>query len=126
MKTIRNIAPALLIVAVLVALALGIGLMSRDGRRQPDTTPADDTPNAGLSNSELVNKAVTNMRSLSSYHMEFNGPAPLSQGGSAQMKLLADVQSPGRTPRRFQEAGTSSAGVSTRLIDWTYRLWTLS
>ena len=94
MKTIRNIAPALLIVAVLVALALGIGLMSRDGRRQPDTTPTEDTPNAALSNSELVNKAVTNMRGLSSYRMEFNGLAPLSQGDSAQMKLLADVQSP--------------------------------
>jgi WD40 repeat protein len=93
MKSIRNIAPALLVLVLIVGAALVVGLMNRSGAEQLGPEQANDAPNAGLSNREWVTLAVTDMSQLTSYHMEFVGPVLWGQN-TVQLTYVADVQTP--------------------------------
>jgi sugar lactone lactonase YvrE len=74
MKATRNIIPMLLVLVVLVGAGfVAYVIKSRGGAAQQAVDVVDNGPNAGLSNIDLVNKAVTNMRQLQSYHVEFDG-----------------------------------------------------
>ena len=82
-----------LVIGVIVLLVGLIGFINRSRQEAP---LVDNGPNARLSNQELVNKAVTNMRQLRAYHMEFSGPVMLDRSPGVPMTLLADVQLPER------------------------------
>src|SRR4051812_13339481 len=53
----------------------------------------DTGPNANLSNDELIHKAVANMKSLQSYHLEFAGGVPTELFEmSPNLTITADIQ----------------------------------
>ena len=100
MNAEHKISPRVVSSLVIGAIVVLVGIMGVVGRGKQEAPLVDNGPNAGLSNQALVNKAVTNMRQLTTYHMEFSGPVPLEgnygQQVSPQMTLLADIQLPER------------------------------
>ena len=96
MKTTRSIVPMLLVLVVLVGAGfVAYVIKSRGGVGQQGTELADTGPNAGLSNIELVNEAVTNMRQLTSYHIEFDGLAWYYDVWPAKVRADVQLRGPG-------------------------------
>jgi hypothetical protein len=72
----------------------------------------DMGPNAGLSNDELLKKAIANMKAAKSYHFEFKGGIPSqSFKMSPNMSIRADMQSNGKGSRAtFSDTSPATVG----------------
>jgi WD40 repeat protein len=117
MNRIRRLAPALVVLVVLVAGALAIGLVSRGQQGQQGVPLIDDGPNAGLSNDELVSVALANMKELKSYHFEFVGVEPAGEvTPTSRLTLSGYEQPPGESSRVSARGEHSLAGNTYSLI----------
>jgi WD40 repeat protein len=120
MKTIRRIAPALVVLVVLVVAALAIGLLDRGGQGAKNVPLTDNSPNAGLSNDELITLAINNMKALQSYHFEFKGGMPSAEVRmSSNLSIVGDVQLHGKGARWTvrDEGGGVSGGLGGMNFD---------
>jgi WD40 repeat protein len=100
MNTIGRVVPSLVVLLVLVGAALAIGLAGWGQQGQLNAPLVDNSPNAGLSNKELISTAITNMKALKSYHFELTGAVPSTNSGAgSDITMAADVQLYGKGSR---------------------------
>lgn len=90
-------------IAILFCMVLAIAACDSQGSGAT-TTPisqgAAPGPNAGLSNDDLLKKAVANMKALESYHFEEKGGLPDdSMRMSPNMSIVGDIQLGGKASR---------------------------
>src|SRR5688572_11993297 len=75
---------------LVLTILLGLLLFAACDR---DNKERDTGPNAGLSNQELLMKAVANMKALKSYHFELDGTSPSVSGGiDPEIHMVGDIQ----------------------------------
>jgi WD40 repeat protein len=121
MKTLRNIAPALLVLLMLVVVAFAIGLTSRDETEKVAAPSVDNSPNAGLSNEKLIAAALSNMEGLTSYRFQILGLEPAGEVTPTRLTVIGYEQPPGEgvtlSARGERQAGGATASMVSTFAD---------
>ena len=124
MKSIRNIAPALMVLVLIIGIALVVGLASRGGQAPEAVAREDAGPNASLSNDELVSEALENMAALNGDRFDFTALEPAGAVTSTRvLSMTGYEQMPGKglkakmwTPSEVSEDDIGASGLIRVLV----------
>lgn len=126
MNAKRTISPAVIISLVMVAMLVLVGIIGftgrgRNGQGQQGQEAAplvDNGPSAALSNDELVSAAISNMKALTSYAVDFEGLKPARSANPATRMTMSGHEIVGKG-MKLSMRGERTGNLDTALKSWT-------